>query len=100
MPVPVGPQNCGPRPPLENPMPVTRRTLLNAMARLGGAGAVYETLAVWDFLKTPPAMAAGLTLPRESGSGKRVVVLGAGVSGLCTAYELDRAGYDCVILEP
>jgi len=39
-------------------MAVTRRALLNAMARLGGAGAVYETLAVWDFLKPPPALAA------------------------------------------
>ena len=80
-------------------MPVTRRALLNAMARLGGAGAVYETLAVWDFLKPPPALAAGLELPRESGAGKTVAILGAGVAGLCAAYELDRAGYDCVILE-
>jgi monoamine oxidase len=80
-------------------MPVTRRALLNAMARLGGAGAVYETLAVWDFLKPPPAFAAGLDLPRDSGTGRTVAILGAGVAGLCAAYELDRAGYDCVVLE-
>jgi monoamine oxidase len=80
-------------------MPMTRRGLLNAMAKLGGAGAVYETLAVWDFLKPPPAMAAALSLPADAGRGKTVVILGAGVSGLCAAYELDRAGYDCVILE-
>src|SRR5436190_8571467 len=81
-------------------MPVTRRSLLGSMARLGGAGAVYETLAVWDFLKPAPALAASLALPRDSGKGKTVAILGAGVSGLCAAYELDRAGYDCVILEP
>jgi monoamine oxidase len=69
------------------------------MARVGGAGAVYETLAIWGFLKPPPAMAASFELPRDSGSGKTVAVLGAGVSGLCAAYELDRAGYDVVILE-
>ena len=80
-------------------MTMTRRNLLGAMARLGGAGAVYETLAVWDFLRPPPALAAGLELPRNSGAGKRVVILGAGVAGLCAAYELDRAGYDCVVLE-
>ena len=80
-------------------MAVTRRAVLNAMARLGGAGAVYETLAVWDFLRPPPALAAGLENPRESGAGKTVAILGAGVAGLCAAYELDRAGYDCVILE-
>jgi len=81
-------------------MPMTRRSVLNAMARLGGAGAVAETLAVWDFLKPPPASAAALELPADSGTGKTVAILGAGVSGLCSAYELDRAGYDCIILEP
>ena len=80
-------------------MTITRRSLISAMARLGGASAVYETLAVWDFLKPPPALAAGLELPKASGAGKTVAILGAGVAGLCAAYELDRAGYDCVILE-
>lgn len=80
-------------------MPVTRRSLLAGMAKLGGAGAVYETLAAWEFLKAPPALAASLALPPESGRGKSVAILGAGVSGLCAAYEFDRAGYDCIILE-
>jgi len=80
-------------------MTMTRRNLLGAVARLGGAGAVYETLAVWEFLKPPPALAAGLALRQESGRGKTVAILGAGVAGLCAAYELDRAGYDCVLLE-
>ena len=64
-------------------MTVTRRSLLGSMAKLGGAGAVAETLAVWDFLKPPPALAASFALPRDSGGGKTVVILGAGVSGLC-----------------
>lgn len=81
-------------------MPMTRRSLLAGMARLGGAGAVYETLAAWDFLRPPPAMAATLALPKDSGEGKSVAILGAGISGMCAAYELDRAGYDCLILEP
>ena len=81
-------------------MSVTRRSLLAGMAKLGGAGAVYETLAVWDFLKPASAQAASLSLSKDSGKGKTVVILGAGVSGLCASYELDRAGYDCVILEP
>ncbi len=80
-------------------MPMTRRGLLEGMAKLGGAGAVYETLAVWEFLQAPPALAASFELPAASGTGKTVAILGAGVSGLCAAYELDRAGYDCVILE-
>jgi monoamine oxidase len=80
-------------------MAMTRRSLLAGMAKLGGAGAVYETLAAWEFLKPPPAMAASLALPRDSGKGKTVAILGAGISGLCAAYELERAGYRCVILE-
>jgi monoamine oxidase len=80
-------------------MPVTRRGLINAVAALGGAGAVYETLVALDFLKPAPALAQGLELQRGSGNGKTVAILGAGVSGLCAAYELDRAGYDVVILE-
>src|SRR3954447_24220885 len=51
-------------------MLTTRRELLGGMAKLGGAGAVYETLAVWDFLRPAPALAASLALPRDSGKGK------------------------------
>src|SRR5262245_9601315 len=80
-------------------MAMTRRKLIGAMARLGGAGAAYETLAAWDFLKPAAAAAASLALPDDSGRGRTVLILGAGVAGLTAAYELDRAGYDCIILE-
>ena len=50
-------------------MSMTRRGLFNAMASLGGAGAAYETLVLFDFLKPPPAMAAGLALPADAGKG-------------------------------
>src|SRR5262245_23514092 len=83
----------------EAAMAITRRKLIGAMARLGGAGAAYETLAAWNFLQPPRAEAASLALPEDSGRGRTVAILGAGVAGLCAAYELDRAGYDCVILE-
>ena len=51
-------------------MAMTRRKLLGAMARLGGAGAVYETLAAWEFLKPPPAQAAQLGLPARLRRGQ------------------------------
>ena len=81
-------------------MATTRRNLLMQMAQLGGAGAVFETLSIWDFLKPVAATAASLKLPTDAGKGKTVSILGAGVSGLCAAYELDRAGFDVVVLEP
>src|SRR5262245_20928014 len=83
----------------ESAMAMTRRKLIGAMARLGGAGAAYETLAAWDFLQPPAAKAESLDLPKDSGAGRTVVILGAGVAGLCAAFELDRVGYDCIILE-
>ena len=43
-------------------MSITGRHLLGTVAKLGGAGAVAETLAIWDFLKPPPATS---TLKRD-----------------------------------
>lgn len=65
---------------------------------VGGSAAVYQI-----------ALALGLTSGRAQGSplimrplGKtkrRVVLLGGGLSSLMSAYELERAGYQCTILE-
>src|SRR5262245_15441853 len=50
---------------------------------------------------------AGFRAPRASdfnlqgrANGTRVLILGAGIAGLTTAYELEKAGYQCEILEP
>src|SRR5262245_39160748 len=80
-------------------MALTRRGLLNTMARLGGAGAAYETLVALDFLNTQPALAAGLELPKDVGTGKNVAILGAGLAGLRAADQPGRAGFNCVVLE-
>jgi hypothetical protein len=45
---------------------------------VGGAGAVGKTLAAWNVLRPPPAMAAGLMLRADAGKGKTVLILGAG----------------------
>ncbi len=68
----------------------------------GGAGAVFHTMGALGLV--PEADATPFVPPREGDldprkRGRRVVVLGAGIAGLATAYELGRAGYDCVILE-
>jgi monoamine oxidase len=38
-------------------------------------------------------------LPRRDGRKQRVIVVGAGMAGLVTAYELERAGHDPIVLE-
>ncbi len=42
----------------------------------------------------------GFKLEGRPAAGKnRLVILGAGLAGLCAAYELGKLGYDCVVLE-
>lgn len=39
------------------------------------------------------------TATGRSGAGKTVLILSAGMAGMASAYELEKAGYRCVILE-
>ncbi len=64
------------------PSPVSRRDVL----RLAGAG----------------ALAAGASVSRARAQAKtvrKIVVAGAGISGLCCAYELMRRGHEVTLLE-
>ncbi|NJK44012.1 MAG: FAD-dependent oxidoreductase [Pleurocapsa sp. SU_196_0] len=45
------------------------------------------------------AWAGPLPLAPGSGSGKTVAILGAGIAGLTSAYELTKAGYEVIVLE-
>jgi monoamine oxidase len=84
---------------------VTRRTLLRSLGAAGGAGVMFESMRALGLVASPEALATpdyrapapgDLT---EGKRGRRVVILGAGMAGLVTAYELGKAGYDCTILE-
>lgn len=76
--------------------PSTRRDFLLRVSRYGGAavlGAMFglELLARDDRFR-----------PRfdgRAGRRRRVVILGGGLAGLCAAYELQRLGYACTVLE-
>jgi monoamine oxidase len=46
-----------------------------------------------------PAGAENFRLAPKSGSGRSVVILGAGIAGLVSAYELQKAGYRVTLLE-
>jgi monoamine oxidase len=47
----------------------------------------------------PVIGAAGLEAIPRSGAAKKVLVIGAGLAGLSSAYELTRAGHDVTVLE-
>jgi monoamine oxidase len=78
---------------------MNRRTLLKLVGRAGGAAAVFTSMKAMGLL---PSAARGATRPKlvaQSGDGVKVAILGAGIAGLTSAYELSKAGYDCTVLE-
>src|SRR5438132_11905020 len=70
-------------------MPINRRQFLKRAGVVAG-GLHFAFRSGWAM---PQA-----TVPRNS-SGKRVVILGAGLAGLSAGTELKNAGYEVVILE-
>ena len=76
----------------------TRRDFLRRVAQAGGYRATYLTMQAMGLLGAT-AVAEPLMLERGTHHGIKVIVLGAGMAGLSAAYELGKAGYDCVVLE-
>ena len=77
-------------------MTLTRRTFLEQFGLVGGSTLVMTAMRSWDLM----AAQAG-PRPVLSGrpNGTKVVVLGAGVSGMTVGYELGKLGYHVNILE-
>lgn len=76
---------------------VSKREFLEACAAIGGVSAALTVLDGWGLgiasaAETPPDLTG-------NGNGKKVLILGAGLSGMTAAYELGLRGYDCQILE-
>src|SRR5438046_8720482 len=80
-------------------MALTRRALLEGIGAVGGAGATYLAMEAMGLAVATPAGAENFKLPPASGAGRSVVILGAGIAGLVSAYELRRAGYKVTVLE-
>ncbi|SDH77404.1 monoamine oxidase [Sinosporangium album] len=83
---------------------LSRRSLLVGVGAAGGAAAMFAAMGALGLAPVSHETRA-FTPPRPGdfslrGRGAaRVVVIGAGVAGLTAAYELGKAGYDCVVLE-
>jgi monoamine oxidase len=65
-----------------------RRTFLKAVA--AGIGVT---------IAGSPAAEAQIANPQRAGTGRRVIVAGAGITGLCCAFELMQRGVDVTVLE-
>ncbi len=83
---------------------LTRRRFLQGLGVVGGAGAVVVAMEALDLAARArtepfvPPSPADFTLQGRP-NGTTVLVLGAGVAGLTVAYELEKAGYRCEVLE-
>lgn len=77
---------------------ISRRSLVRLVGRAGGAIAVRNTLGAMGLL-APATACSDAQLAQGSGSGVRVVILGAGIAGMTAAHALSKAGYDCRIIE-
>jgi monoamine oxidase len=78
--------------------PVSRREFLNLLGATGGTAAILRAGTALGLL--PGATrAANLDLISLGNNQRRVAILGGGISGLTTAYELTKRGYECTILE-
>ncbi|HTX03509.1 MAG TPA: flavin monoamine oxidase family protein [Candidatus Acidoferrales bacterium] len=73
-----------------------RRDFVTQVAVAGGSA--YSVMAALQLLAPERTNAATLDI-EGSGHGTTVAILGAGVAGMCAAYELGKHGYDCHILE-
>ena len=75
----------------------SRRNFIKDFSRFGGSA--FLAMSALDLLgqdKGPTWLPKDLPKLTQS---KKVIILGAGAAGLCTAYELTKLGYSCTVLE-
>src|SRR5499427_10510237 len=78
---------------------LTRRGFLTRVGQVGGYGATFATMNALGLLPEVARAASQLELPPESGKGLKIVILGGGIGGLVSTYELGKGGYQCTLLE-
>ncbi|EKE76209.1 amine oxidase [Gallaecimonas xiamenensis 3-C-1] len=71
---------------------------MGLLGRVGGSAALFQAAGLLG-VTAMPVQAAPKRLTPVPGKGPKVLILGAGISGLTAAYELGLAGYRCTILE-
>jgi monoamine oxidase len=80
-------------------MGITRRNFLMRVGQAGGFGAAFTVMQTLGLMPIPKAEAIGWDPSPGFGKETKVVILGGGIAGLVSAYEMGKLGYDCTVLE-
>jgi monoamine oxidase len=80
-------------------MALSRRDFLMRVGQAGGYSAAFTMMQSLGLLPVMASAASVIDHPAGSGKGTSVVILGAGIAGLASAYELGKLGYACTLLE-
>ena len=75
---------------------LTRRSFLEHLGAVGGSSLVMTALSSWDLMAEGAGQRPALT---GKPARAKVLILGAGTSGLVVAHELGKLGYDYHVLE-
>jgi monoamine oxidase len=81
----------------DQPHKITKREFLEAFAVVGGVSGVISALNGWDMGIASAAEAPPNLMGNPNGT--KVLILGAGLAGMTSAYELGLRGYNCQIIE-
>jgi monoamine oxidase len=65
----------------------------------GGSAAALAALGALGLVPSVPAYAGPPAVAPDTGNGRSVVIVGAGIAGLVAAFELHRAGFACTMIE-
>ena len=80
-------------------MAISRRDFLMRVGQAGGYGAAFATMQALGLMPMKGVLAEPIAAEPGTGKGVKVVVLGGGIGGLVSAYELRKLGYEVVLLE-
>src|SRR5277367_4037844 len=77
----------------------SRRDFLMRVGQTGGFGAAFATMQSLGLMPMAVSEASEIKMPVDAGKGVKVAILGGGIAGLVSAYELGKAGFRCTVLE-
>jgi len=78
---------------------MTRRSFLGRLGQVAGSSTMLSAMQAMGLTAPLAPFNGPPQLAPESGKGRKVVIVGSGIAGLTAAFELGKAGYECLILE-